>query len=128
MNISPKDFETKIRNKEHLPSGLVVTDGVRLYNCTSLTELPENLIVHGNLNLSLCTSLTELPDNLEVNGHLSLWYCTSLKSLPYKIRVGDTIYCDKELIDTIPKENLPLYINFNFKESVHEHFIHRIRN
>jgi len=42
--------------------------------------------------------------------------------------VGDTIYCDKELIDTIPKENLPLYINFKLKDSVHEHFIHRIRN
>ena len=107
MNISSTEFVTKIRNKEHLPSGLVVSGDVFQWRCTSLKSLP---------------------DNLKVHGYLSLWQCTSLKSLPYKIRVGDTIYCDKELIDTIPKENLPLYINFKFKDSVHEHFTHRIRN
>ena len=127
MNISPKEFVTKIRNKEHLPGGLVVSGSLNLRYCTSLKSLPDNLEVHGHLNLYRYKNLKSLPDNLEVNGYLGLTGCTSLKSLPYNIRVEGYIYCEKELIDTIPKEDLPLYINFKFEEPIHENFTHRIR-
>ena len=127
MNISPQEFKDKLLNQKHLPEGLVVNGSLNLYGCTSLTHLPEGLVVNGSLNLYGCTSLTHLPEGLVVNGYLDLYKCTSLTHLPEGLVVMGTIYCDQSLIDKIPKEDLPLYINYNFNEDIHEHITSRIQ-
>ena len=127
MNISPKEFRKKLLNKERLPSGLVVNGGLYLERCKSLTHLPSGLVVEGNLNLNGCTSLTHLPSGLVVNGDLWLRSCTSLPHLPTGLVVKNTIYCDNYLIDKIPEEDLPLYINFKFEEKIYEYFTRRIQ-
>jgi hypothetical protein len=153
MNISPEDFKTKLLNNEHLPEGLVVEGSLDLEGCTSLTHLPEGLVVGGWLSLYRCTSLTHLPSGLVVNGGLYLYGCTSLTHLPAGLVINgglygsldlrgctslthlpaglvvkDTIYCDESLIDTIPFEDLPLYINYKFEESIHEHLVQRLQS
>jgi hypothetical protein len=42
--------------------------------------------------------------------------------------VKDTIYCDESLIDTIPFEDLPLYINYKFEGSIYEHLTKRLQS
>ena len=106
MNISPQEFKDKILFHKHLPEGLMVEGSLYLHGCTSLTHLPERLVVENSLYLYDCTSLTHLPEGLVVMG---------------------TIYCDQSLIDKIPKEDLPLYINYNFEEDIHEHITSRIQ-
>ncbi len=106
MNISPKEFREKLLNKKHLPSGLVVKGNLNLWGFTSITHLPSGLVVNGYLDLYNCTSLTHLPSGLVVNG---------------------TLYCDKALIDSIHREDLPLYLNFNFEGEIHEYLVQRLR-
>jgi hypothetical protein len=38
------------------------------------------------------------------------------------------IFCDKSLIDKIPKEDLPLYINFPFQDWVKEYYIEKLKS
>ena len=148
MNILPNEFKDKLLAGEHLPEGLVVEGDLDLWGCTSLTHLPSGLVVKGWLDLEGCTSLTHLPTGLVVNG--SLWLngctslthlpsglvvkgylilsgCTSLKHLPSGLVVKNTIYCDKSLIDKIPIEDLPLYINFKLEETIYEYLTRRIQ-
>ena len=127
MNISPEDFKAKILAGEHLPSGLVVEGWLDLSNCTSLTHLPEGLVVECDLNLRNCTSLTHLPKGLVVKGYLALYGCTSLTHLPSGLVVNGYIFCNESLIDKIPREDLPLYLNFNFEDGINEHFTKRLR-
>ena len=105
----------------------MVKDNLDLTGCTSLKHLPTGLVVKGELDLGGCTSLTHLPTGLVVNGPLSLWLCTSLKHLPSGLVVRNKIYCDKDLIDKIPVEDLPLYINFNFEPDIHEYITKRLQ-
>jgi hypothetical protein len=105
----------------------VVNGILDLEGCTSLAHLPEGLVVKGDLDLVRCTSLTHLPSGLVVKGYLDLRGCTSLTHLPPGIVVKGTIYCDGSLIDSIPFEDLPLYINYNFKEYIHEYFTKRLQ-
>jgi thiosulfate reductase cytochrome b subunit len=130
----------------HLPSGLVVNGGLDLEGCTSLTYLPEGLVVHSWLDLKGCISLTHLPSGLVVNGWLDLKECISLTHLPSGLVVhgvlalegtsltnfspclkAEKIHCDESLIDRIPEEDLPLYINFNFEDSIHEYYTRRLQ-
>ena len=147
MNISPEEFKKKILANEHLPSGLVVNGlwldectslihlpsglvvhgDLWLYNCTSLTHLHSGLVVHGDLWLNGCTSLPHLPPGLVVKGNLNLYNCTSLTHLPSGLVVEGTVYCDESLINKIPREDLPLYLNFKFEEKIHEYFTRRIQ-
>ena len=127
MNISPKYFRDKLLAGEHLPSGLVVKGYLDLGVCTSLTHLPSGLVVKGDLYLYGCTSLTHLPAGLVVKGYLDLKRCTSLTHLPAGLVVEGTVYCNKELIDKIPREDLPLYLNFNFEEEIHKNVISRLK-
>ena len=46
--------------------------------------------------------------------------------LPSGLVVEDIIYCDKALIDKIPREDLPLYLNFNFENEIKEIIKERI--
>jgi len=41
--------------------------------------------------------------------------------------VENTIYCDESIIYYISKEDLPLYLNFKFEESIKDCLIKRIR-
>ena len=113
--------------KTHLPEGLVVKGFLELSGCTSLTRLPAGLVINGWLSLRGCTSLTHLPEGLVVNGWLSLRECTSLTHLPAGLVVKGEIYCDEDIIDSIPYEDLPLYINFNFEDLIHEYFTKRLQ-
>lgn len=116
VNISPKDFRDKLLTNKHLPSGLVVEGKVNVGSNLTNFILPDNLTINGYLNLEHCIKLTHLPSGLVVHGYLYLHGCKSLTNLPPDLIVGYKIYCDKRLIDTIPQEDLPLYINFNFDE------------
>jgi hypothetical protein len=116
MNISPQDFSKKIYDNEHLPSGLVVKGDLYLDNIPSLTYLPENLTIVGYLGMIKCIYITHLPSGLVVLGWLDITDCSSLTNLPFDLKAGK-IFCDKKLIDTIPQEDLPLYINFNFAKN-----------
>jgi hypothetical protein len=127
MYISPQEFKDKILHQEHLPEGLRVMGYLNLGYNTSLIHLPEGLVVGGGLYLHGCTSLTHLPEGLVVNGNLNIFGCTSLTHLPKGLKVGGIIYCDKFFIDNIPKEDLPLYINYNFEEDIYEHISSRIQ-
>jgi len=40
--------------------------------------------------------------------------------------VEGTVYCDESLINKIPREDLPLYLNFKFEEKIHEYLTQRI--
>ncbi|MBD3388724.1 MAG: hypothetical protein GF414_07470 [Candidatus Altiarchaeales archaeon] len=77
-------------------------------------KAPKGLHVGGDLYLRGCTSLKSLPSGLHVGGWLYLGGCTSLKSLPYSIHVGHKIYCDPELIENLPYEDLPLYMGLEW--------------
>jgi hypothetical protein len=132
MDISFKNFRDRSLTENHLPEGLVIKDSVtinwNLTNCWNLTNfiLPENLTIEGFLDLEGCTLLTHLPSGLVVRGALDLRGCSSLTNLPPDLKAGK-IFCDKKLIDTIPKEDLPLYINFNFEKVPHEYFTTRLQ-
>ena len=106
MLISPEEFKNKILANEHLPEGLVVKGWLDLRDCTSLTHLPSGLVVKGYLDLEGCTSLTHLPSGLVVKG---------------------PIFCSRSLIDSIPREDLPLYLNFKFEKDIYEHLTRRIQ-
>jgi hypothetical protein len=127
MILSSIEFRDKLLHHKHLPKGLVVNGHLSLYGCTALTHLPEGLVVNGNLSLYGCTALAHLPEGLKVNGFLDLYDCTALIHLPEGLKVGGTIYCNKSLINSIPKEDLPLYINYNFEKDVHEYISSKIK-
>lgn len=150
MIISPDDLYGKLQNREHLPSGLVVQGSVNLSytNSTTLSLLPEKLTIKGTLDIShniylthlpgglvvevntilnSCINLTYLPEDLIAKGYLCLEGCNLLTNLPSNLMPPYLILCDKKLIDMIPEEDLPLYVNFNFVEYAYEHFTHRLR-
>jgi hypothetical protein len=133
MNTSPEDFIHKILNGNHLPSGLVVQGPVNLgfleKLCLTNFILPDNLTILGYLFLEKCIYLTHLPSGLVVNGWLYLHGCDNLVNLPPDLNVSHKIYCNKKLIDTIPKEDLPLYLNFKFDEydEANEYFSLRLK-
>jgi hypothetical protein len=41
--------------------------------------------------------------------------------------VKSILYCDTELIDRIPQEDLPLYMNFKFHGAIYEYFTRRLQ-
>jgi hypothetical protein len=116
MNISPEDFKGKILNNEHLHNGLVVEGTLNLYERKEVTYLPEFLTVEGNLDLLNCRNLTHLPFNLVVKGSLIIRGCNILYGIPTTLVVHGDIYCDEGLLDKIPVEDIPLYINHKFYE------------
>ena len=83
-------------------------------------------MVGGPLDLDSCTSLTHLPEGLVTHRYLDLRGSSSLTTLPPDLKT-ELIYCDKELIDKIPQEDLPLYINFNYEDSIREHLTKRLQ-
>jgi hypothetical protein len=152
MRITSQDFRKKIYNKEHLPPGLIVKSNVHLSyhhykhvtllpdnltiegfldleNCTSLTHLPSGLVVKGWLDLYGSIYLTHLPPGLVVKGWLGILNCNSLTNFPPDLKAGK-IFCDKNLINTIHQEDLPLYINFNFAKNkdTYEYFTRRLHS
>lgn len=149
MNISPQDFRIKLYTGEHLPKGLIVKGNVDvssdtypnnlpedltiegyldLERCTKLTHLPRGLVVHRYLDLSECYKLKHLPDDLRVGTWLGLIGCNSLTNLPHSIQVDRYIMCTKNLIDEIPLEDLPLYLNFKFHgKDTYEYLTKRIQ-
>jgi hypothetical protein len=127
MNISVEDLKAKLFSNEHLPEGLVVEGYLNLVGCTALTHLPEGLVIKGHLDLWRCSSLTYLPEKLVVNGWLDLVGCTSLTHLPAGLVVEGYILCHENLIDSIPFEDLPIYVKYNFKDHIHEHLTRRLQ-
>ena len=130
MNISPEDFKEKILSGYSFPRDgdtIIVKGYLGLYGCTSLTHLPKGLVVRGPLDLEGCTSLKHLPKGLVVKGYLDLRDCTELKSIPYDLSVGGIIYCDKALINSIPKQDLPLYINLPWEKELYEYLRTRLQ-
>ena len=57
---------------------------------------------------------------------LYLRNCTSLTHLPSGLVVEGTVYCEESMINKIPREDLPLYLNFNFEENIHEYIKERL--
>lgn len=81
----------------------------------NLTHFPMNyLIINGNLILQQCPNLYLIPEYLIVTKDLYLYGCESLLEIPPTIQVLGKLHCDKNLIDAIPNNQLPLYLNFNF--------------
>jgi hypothetical protein len=148
MNITPEDFRDKLYNNEPLPRGLVVAGSVWVLcrvdspvylpedltingalttnlNCEGVLSLPKGLIVKSDLNLDRCIGLVSMAGDLKVLGNLSLIECNSLGHLPSSITVDGNIYCERSLIDKIPLEDLPLYLNFSFSASIHDYITTR---
>jgi hypothetical protein len=48
--------------------------------------------------------------------------------MPSGLVVKGTIFCDGSLIDSIPFEDLPLYINYKFEDIIHEHLTKRLQS
>jgi hypothetical protein len=126
VNISPEDFKNRLLAGESLPWGLVVADDFRL-SPSDLKRLPGGLVITGSLDLCWCSSLTRLPPNLKVGGHLTLYYCTSLEGIPADIEVGGEILCSVSLIDKIPYEDLPLYLNLRFGNHINEYISNKLK-
>lgn len=101
---------------------------VNLQSC-NLTIFPTNhLIIRGSLVLQSSPDLTTLPEYLYVTKHLYIQSCPALIDIPPTINVKGTIYCDKEHIESIPDDKLPLYMGFNFyPQDTKKFFMERLK-
>ena len=126
ITLTPGKFKKLLLNNK-LPKKSITIDGdLNLTNCTGLKALPNGLRVDGDLNIANCTGLTALPDGLRVGGWLDLTNCTSIKSF-YNLTIKGEVFADETVINNIPFNELPLYINVPFETKTKELYLNRIK-
>ena len=87
-----------------LPQGIKIGNHLILRKCTELEKLPDNLKVGGMLDLR-GSDIKELPSGLQVDGNLFLEN-TPITYLPKDLKVGDSIFFNKELSSKYKKNSI----------------------
>jgi hypothetical protein len=99
---------------EAIPKNLIIDGCLSLCKHDMFSALPDDLTVTGDMDIHGNVSLNHLPRGLVVGGNLNLLGCPVLGGLPSDLKVGGKIYCEYSLLDKIPLEDLPLFINYRF--------------
>ncbi|PIR94500.1 hypothetical protein COT97_00965 [Candidatus Falkowbacteria bacterium CG10_big_fil_rev_8_21_14_0_10_39_11] len=120
------DFDfSGVHSIETLAPNLTVNGRLMHYGCKNLTAIPENLTVERYANFSDCQLVEHIPSNMRIRGDfymkncpklksipfgmsfprdVNFVGCTGLESLPHDLIVGETLYLDDNVSETVKDE------------------------